>query len=143
LRGGRQRDKTAEDFSTVAFSLRAEEHVAGPALNVQRTNDRVSDMIELYRGNECLWSRQQPDYKTRNKKADAWNSIVEEVRIPRNIVAKMYSIRSVYAREEGDSKCYEVDEVYVPAWFAYQHLLFLLDNLDPGVSSDTLRQDNI
>jgi hypothetical protein len=32
------------------------------------------------------------------------------------------------------------DEVYVPAWFAYQHLLFLLNNVDPGDSSDTLSQ---
>jgi hypothetical protein len=32
------------------------------------------------------------------------------------------------------------DEVYVPAWFACQHLLFLLNNVDPGDSSDTLSQ---
>jgi hypothetical protein len=32
------------------------------------------------------------------------------------------------------------DEVYVPAWIAYQHLLFLLNYVDPGDSSDTLSQ---
>jgi hypothetical protein len=51
-------------------------------MNVQWMNDRVLKLIELYHGNECLWNGQQADYKNRNKKAEAWNSIVAELLTP-------------------------------------------------------------
>jgi hypothetical protein len=70
-------------------------------MNVQRTTDRVLKLIQLYLGNEeCLWNGQQADYENWNKTADAWNSTVEELGTPRNIIeAKMHSIRSHFMRE--------------------------------------------
>jgi hypothetical protein len=59
--------------------------------------------------------------------------------------AKMHNIRSQFMRErkkiQNSMKSGAgADEVYVRAWFAYQHLLFLLNNVDPGESSDILSQ---
>jgi hypothetical protein len=117
----------------------------GATMNVV-SNDRVLKLIELYHGNQCLWDGQRVDYKNRNKKTDAWNNIAEEMGTPRNIIeAKMHSIRSQFMRERNNVQNSKksgagADEVYVPARFAYQHLLFLLNNVDPGDSSDTLSQ---
>jgi hypothetical protein len=54
---------------------------------------------------------------------------VEELGTPRNIIeAKIHSIRSQFMREikkiQNSMKSGAgADEVYIPAWFAYQHFL--------------------
>jgi hypothetical protein len=68
--------------------------------SVHWSNDRVLRLTELFQDNQCLWNGQHVDYKNRICKADAWNSIANEMGIPpASIEVKIYIIRSQFMRE--------------------------------------------
>jgi hypothetical protein len=66
--------------------------------SVHCSNDRVLRLIELFQDNQCLWNCQHVDYKNRICKADAWNSIANEMGIPRaSVEAKIHKVHCIHS----------------------------------------------
>ena len=72
------------------------------------SNEKSLQLIDLYRGHECLWNPKIVDYKNRVKKVDAWNEICTQF-VPKldviELKKKMESLLSSFRRERQKEKC--------------------------------------
>lgn len=63
----------------------------------------MSNFIHLYETHSCLWQTNSPEYKNRDKRQQALENIVEEMKIPNFTVNdcknKIKNIRSHYCQE--------------------------------------------
>lgn len=113
------------------------------------TNDKVCNLINLYRDRPILWDCRQRDYKDRNKKLDAMLEIAvsfgvnkEEVqRKIKNLVC--HFLREVKKERESNKSGAGRDDMYKSKWIFYDNLLFLKDRNEPRGMTDTITQVNI
>lgn len=109
----------------------------------------LTEFIELYQSFPCLWRIKSKEYCDRDKKAMAYEKLVEKYReidaeANREIVVKkINSLRSVYRKElckvnsslrSGAGE----EEIYKPALWYYELLHFLNDHETPRASRNTI-----
>lgn len=67
------------------------------------SEQQMSNFIHLYETHSCLWQTNSPEYKNRDKRQQALENIVEEMKIPNFTVNdcknKIKNIRSHYCQE--------------------------------------------
>lgn len=109
----------------------------------------LTEFIDLYRQNECLWKIKSKDYSDKQKKNAAYNILVEklkEVEPEANkdmIVKKINSMRTCFRKE---LKKYTTslktgsgtEDVYKPNLWYFDLLLFLNDQETPRQGRDTI-----
>jgi len=110
------------------------------------SNEKVLNLIELYRDRPVLWDCRLKEYKDRNKKMDAILEIavsfgVEKEEIERKIKNLVCHL-SRELKKERDSKKSGAgsDQVYKSKWFCYDSMLFLKDRNQPRGMIDTFME---
>ncbi|XP_037943513.1 uncharacterized protein LOC119676342 [Teleopsis dalmanni] len=109
-------------------------------------DNRVFQLIELYRNKECLWDCTSPNYKNIKMKHDAWTNIAHDMEIDVNdIKKKMNSLLSSFRRERKKQKEKKsgsaADEQYKFTWFGSKAMEFLLDKFQPKNVTDVGLQE--
>ncbi|XP_058120450.1 uncharacterized protein LOC131262462 isoform X2 [Anopheles coustani] len=88
-------------------------------------------LIKSVHDNECLWNRRHTDYKNKDLRAEAWETISSQIGLPTESVKdKWISIQSTYRKYRSNYNRSIVtgedsDEVNQPTWFAYKSMSFL------------------
>lgn len=102
------------------------------------SHELLTEFIEAFRNNPCLWKIRSNDYKDKNLKLQAYNNLLEIIRkVERdatieNVKKKINSLRAGFRKEHKkvqDSKKTGsgTDQVYVPKLWYYSQLEFLKD----------------
>lgn len=102
------------------------------------SHELLTEFIEVFRNNPCLWKISSNDYRDKNRKLQAYNSLLEIIRKVEinatvdNVKKKINSLRAGYRKEYKkvqDSKRTGIgtDQVYVPKLWYYSQLEFLND----------------
>lgn len=98
-------------------------------------NTTSLELISLYQKRECSWNSTDVDYKSKTKKLDAWNEISDVLKCESSEVKKkMESLLSSFRRERQKQEMKTgsgTEDVYKSTWFAFKHMLFLLDKFVP------------
>ncbi|CAH0391326.1 unnamed protein product [Bemisia tabaci] len=92
------------------------------------TSNRCLTLIAAYKLRPCLWDPNDGYYFDRDRKAEAWGEISQEMDIPvTEIKRKMESLTSSFRREKGKHKrINESGRVYKSDWYAFKAFSFLM-----------------
>lgn len=107
------------------------------------TNEKVLQLIEVYREHPLLWDCHLSEYKNRNRRADALNEIalsfgVDKTEIDRKIKNLLSHFARELKREANSTKSGSgSDNVYKSKWFAFDSMQFLRDRNKPRNTTDT------
>lgn len=104
--------------------------------------NQTLQFIEAYKAAKLLWDANHTDYCDRIKRNDALERIANEFNIDVPAVKiKIKNLRSYFLKEHQkflkrkfDSGA---DETYVPSWYAYAPLLFVVDISTPRETVDS------
>lgn len=118
------------------------------------TQEFVSQFIDLYRSEPCLWKVKSKEYSDRTKKSKAYGKLVEKMREVdpgadrETVTKKINSLRCAFRKElkkvEKSRKiAISPDDVYVPHLWYYNQLGFLIDQENDSSTSDVLSPDMI
>nr|XP_034194032.1 uncharacterized protein LOC117610574 [Osmia lignaria] len=107
------------------------------------TQEKVLQMIEMYRNRSNLWDCRDKTYKDRNKRHDALTEIAvcfgeskEEIdRKIKNLLS--HFSREVKKEEKSLKSGAGTDEVYKSKWFAFKNMQFLKDKNRPRKTVNT------
>ncbi|XP_073963024.1 uncharacterized protein [Choristoneura fumiferana] len=113
------------------------------------SHELLTEFIEAFRNNPCLWKIRSNDYKDKNLKLQAYNNLLEIIRkVERdatieNVKKKINSLRAGFRKEHKkvqDSKKTGsgTDQVYVPKLWYYSQLEFLKDQGQGEQSTDNI-----
>ncbi|XP_069702767.1 uncharacterized protein [Periplaneta americana] len=111
--------------------------------------EAILAFIETYRSLPELWNLEHPHYSNRRKKAAAYDSLIEKLKViepdasRETVVKKINNLRSAFRKElkkVNDSKKSGAsgDDVYIPVLWYFNELLFLVDQEMPEPSVSTL-----
>ena len=90
---------------------------------VDWNRDKVQDLIDYLRNEECLWRIKSSDYRNKTKKQRALESIIGKLAIPQltvdHLSTKIKILRNQYRRELRFKRNFEKsgagrDEIYIP-----------------------------
>nr|XP_053616803.1 uncharacterized protein LOC128678916 [Plodia interpunctella] len=113
------------------------------------SHELLTEFIEAFRNNPCLWKIRSNDYKDKNLELQAYNNLLEIIRkVERdatieNVKKKINSLRAGFRKEHKkvqDSKKTGsgTDQVYVPKLWYYSQLEFLKDQGQGEQSTDNI-----
>ncbi|CAF4793559.1 unnamed protein product [Pieris macdunnoughi] len=100
-------------------------------------NESVIKLIDAYKRKELLWDPKQKNYFNKLLKKDAWDELEVELQRPLEQIKKKmdYLLAALRREKQKITKTKTTgqgsDEVYRSSWFAYPHMLFLLDRNKP------------
>lgn len=108
------------------------------------SDEKIFQLIELYRERECLWDIKSPEYKNNAKRKTAFTYISEKMELPEDIVKKkINSIRSTYLLEK--KKIFDsrrtgtgTDNLYIPSVPWFEQMMFLNDVIIPRKTTSNL-----
>ncbi|XP_066951270.1 uncharacterized protein [Macrobrachium rosenbergii] len=111
------------------------------------------EFIELYRQHPCLWKMKSKDYSDKGKRNKAYNVLAEKLRerdatATRVTVAKkINNLRSCFRKEIKKVEASvrsgaSADDLYAPALWYYDLLLFLKDQETPGSSTSSINDED-
>lgn len=122
----------------------------------------LSEFIELYRENPCLWKVKSSEYSDKNKKNDAYDVLLVKLKEinpnsnRQDVAKKINSLRSCFRKEYKKvvismKSGAGTDDIYKPNLWYFDSLMFLKDHEMPRSSIgsdcpefiDTLSQVNI
>jgi hypothetical protein len=107
------------------------------------SNEKTLDFIEEYRKYTVLWRLLDTNYKNREERRSALQELGEKYSLDsKSILTKIKCLRSYFHREHrkvlkkksGSS----ADEIYRSSWFAYKHMLFILQGDEAREGKDTI-----
>ncbi|KAF2889012.1 hypothetical protein ILUMI_17161, partial [Ignelater luminosus] len=89
------------------------------------TNKAVIQFLEAYQAEPCIWNLQHPDHRNRNKVADAWQRLREDLNfncslndLKKKKDSLMASFRMLLNKKK---KCgMDGDKLFKPNWFAFE-----------------------
>jgi hypothetical protein len=107
------------------------------------SNEKTLDFIEEYRKYTVLWRLSDKNYKNREERRSALEELGEKYSLDsKSILNKIKSLRSYFHREhskvlrkKSGSSAYEM---YRSSWFAYRHMLFILQGDEEREGKDTI-----
>ncbi|XP_047523656.1 uncharacterized protein LOC125062119 [Pieris napi] len=113
-------------------------------------NESVIKLIDAYKRKELLWDPKQKNYFNKLLKKDAWDELEVELQRPLEQIKKKmdYLLAALRREKQKITKTKTTgqgsDEVYRSSWFAYPHMLFLLDRNKPRdrINTEDLIEDN-
>ncbi|KAG8332140.1 uncharacterized protein LOC124372360 [Homalodisca vitripennis] len=138
------------DEPTVGFTRHARGSVVAetvPSTVMEWTNDKVCQLIELYRDKPVLWDCRLKGYKDRNKKQDALQEIADVFGVDKAVVEKKiknlvcHFLREIKKERDSSKSGAGNSDVYKSKWFCYNNMLFLQDRNTPNETTDTITQD--
>ncbi|CAH1114372.1 unnamed protein product [Psylliodes chrysocephalus] len=97
------------------------------------SDEKIIELIELYRENECLWNIKSAEYKNNIKRKAAITDIAKNLFVKEEIIKKkITSIRSTYLMEkkkilDSHKTGSGTDDLYSPLVPLYEHMTFLND----------------
>jgi hypothetical protein len=101
------------------------------------TSKNTSKLIEDLHSLPCLWDVQSAEYKNRNEKVDACDTLATKYGVSAvEAEKKIQALKTQFCREHKklvDSKR-SGSSARKAVWFGYEPLLFLLQGHDPGGS---------
>lgn len=92
-------------------------------------DEHTPKILDLLRNRECLWNNKCSDYKNKDARDDALQSLILDLDIPSitesDIKAKIKTIRTRYAAElakvkKSEKRATTADNVYIPKLFWFQ-----------------------
>ncbi|KAI5710959.1 hypothetical protein M8J75_012853 [Diaphorina citri] len=100
------------------------------------TNEKVLDLIGLYREKALLWNPKDDEYHIKPRKEDAWREISTALSVSaEDCKNKMTSLLSSYRTQKAKVKAStgtgSGNEVFKSKWFAYEAFRFLEDRDNP------------
>jgi len=107
------------------------------------SSEKTLDFIEEYRKYTVLWRSVDKNYKNREERWSAFQELGEKYSLDsKSILNKIKSLRSyfhwehskVLKKKNGSS----ADEIYRSSWFAYKHMLFILQGDETREGKDTI-----
>ena len=109
----------------------------------------LTEFIELYRSEECLWKIKSPSYSNRNLKEQAYQRLLQFVHTfeptatKHTITKNKRNIRSTFRREKKKVTASNLsgagfDQVYVPKLWYYNQLVFLQDQEETRAACSSL-----
>ncbi|XP_031328655.1 uncharacterized protein LOC116169675 isoform X2 [Photinus pyralis] len=116
------------------------------------SRDFLTEFIEMYRENPCLWQIKSKDYSNKQKKNAAYAKLVKKLEeVEKNAtkesaVKKINSLRTCFRKEYRKVLASErsgvgTDELYIPTLWYYELLTFLLEQEEPKPSRSTISDD--
>lgn len=113
----------------------------------------MKEFINIYRNEPCLWEIKSKDYRDRNKKAAAYDKLIQQYRKLESkanrdvIVKKLNILRTNYRKEkrkveESNRSRSGTNDVYVPKLWYYNLLKFLNDDHGTPESSRSDIEEN-
>ncbi|XP_017774374.1 PREDICTED: uncharacterized protein LOC108561092 isoform X2 [Nicrophorus vespilloides] len=115
---------------------------------IEWDNDDTLMLIREYAKHPLLWNTRDKWHFNKIKKFNAWYSIAKACNVNIDDARKkMQSLQGSFRRERAKGKIIvgigkEAKEVYKSKWFAFKHLLFLLDEPnEPTNNTEKIRND--
>ncbi|XP_054744339.1 uncharacterized protein LOC129248746 [Anastrepha obliqua] len=114
-----------------------------------KPNQIISDFIEMYRSEPCLWQVKSHDYHDRMKRDDAYTKLakkldeIEPGATKKSVINKVSSLRSAFRKEKKKVEASKksgssADSIYKPALWYYDLFDFLQDQDTPKTSISNL-----
>ncbi|XP_054726004.1 uncharacterized protein LOC129235936 [Anastrepha obliqua] len=114
-----------------------------------KPNQIISDFIEMYRSEPCLWQVKSHDYHDRMKKDNAYTKLakkldeIEPGATKKSVINKVNSLRSAFRKEKKKVEASKksgssADSIYKPALWYYDLFDFLQDQDTPKTSISNL-----
>lgn len=108
------------------------------------SDEKILQLIELYREMECLWDIKSPQYKNNVKRKAALTYISEKMELSEEIVKKkINSLRATYLLEK--KKIFDsrrtgtgTDDLYIPTVPWFDEMVFLNDVIIPRKTTSNL-----
>ena len=102
-----------------------------------------TEFIEEYRKYTVLWRSVDKNYKNREERRSALQDLGEKYSLDsKSILNKIKSLRSYFHREHSKvlkkKSGSSADEIYRSSWFAYKHMLFILQGDETRDGKDTI-----
>lgn len=118
------------------------------------SKDSVLNFIEKYRSCDCLWKVKSKDYSNRVKREQAYQELVDYVKVldPEAdkdfVIKKINNLRNAYRKQlrkvEGSKLSGSgQDEVHEPKLWYFTAMEFLRDQEITRTSQSNLNQDNV
>lgn len=104
------------------------------------SSEKTLLLIEDFHSSRCLWDVTSEDYKNRNKKRLTLEDIGKKYETSASDVEKkIHNLKTQFYREHRKTKELKKSgsSPFKSGWFAYQHLLFLLQGIEPRGSLNT------
>ena len=102
--------------------------------------EKVLLLIEDFHSAACLWEVTNPDYKNRTKKRNAIEELAKKYEVSvGDVEKKINNLKTAFQREHkkiNQSKKSGTSPIKT-SWFAYEHLLFLLQGSESRGSRST------
>ena len=107
------------------------------------SSEKTLDFIEEYRKYTVLWRSVDKNYKNREERRSALQELGEKYSLDsKSILKKIKSLRSYFSREHSKvlkkKSGSSADEIYRSSWFAYKHMLFILQGGEARKGKDTI-----
>ena len=107
------------------------------------SSEKTLDFIEEYRKYTVLWHSVDKNYKNREERRSALQVLGEKYSLDsKSILNKIKSLRSYFHREHSKvlkkKSGSSADEIYRSSWFAYKHMLFILQGDETREGKDTI-----
>lgn len=121
-------------------------------MNNLKEKSILTDFIELYRINPCLWKVKSKDYMDKNKKDSAYKLLLEKLKelnpdaVLEDVKKKINSLTSCFCKEykktmNSVKSGAGTEEIYQPQLWYYDLLMFLKDHEIPKYSVGTRNPD--
>lgn len=105
----------------------------------------LTEFIDIYKENPCLWKIKTKDYSNKQKKNYAYEKLSTKLReieadaSKESVVKKINSLRTCFRKEyrkviASEKSGAGIDDVYIPTLWYYDLLLFLIDQDEPRPS---------
>jgi len=107
------------------------------------SSEKTLDFIDEYRKYTVLWRSVDKNYKNREERRSALQDLGEKYSLDsKSILNKIKSLRSYFHREHSKvlkkKSGSSADEIYRSSWFAYKHMLFILQGDETREGKDTI-----
>ena len=105
------------------------------------SDEKVEEIISLYKSHECLWKKAHEDYKNKFKKESAYEAVAAAVNLEKSVVKeKLHSLRTIYFQNISKAKKIKSGNAGGKPikWKFFGHLNFLSSEAADSGKTDSL-----